>query len=111
MEGDGSCYDVSKASSRLFFDEPPVGASLPGIFYQIEFDGNTQVAFLCALFQKIIAIFLAFSKAPTDVRIHALEPFDLRTVFLSRSEVNTHKFSGFECIGFHICAISGLTTI
>lgn len=111
MEGDGSCYEASKASSRLFFDEPPVGASLPGIFHQIEFDGNTQVAFLGALFQKIIAIFLAFGKAPTDVRIHALGPFDLRTVSLSRSEVHTQKFPGLECFGFHICEISGLTTI
>nr|DAW28952.1 MAG TPA: hypothetical protein [Caudoviricetes sp.] len=111
MAGDGSCYDVSKASSRLFFDEPPVGASLAGIFHQIEFDGDTQVTFFGALFQEVIAVFFTRGEAPANVRIYALQPFDLRAVSLPRSEVHAQKFPGLECLGSHICAISGLTTI
>nr|DAK03406.1 MAG TPA: hypothetical protein [Caudoviricetes sp.] len=111
MAGDGSCYDVSKASSRLFFDETAAGAAFTLILLQFGLSGITNVPFFGALFQKVIAIFLACGKAPTDVRIYSLKPFDLRAVSLPRSEVNTQKFPGLECLGSHICAISGLTTI
>lgn len=110
MAGD-DLLSSNKASSRLFFDETPVGASLPGVLHKVEFCGNTQVPFFGALFQEVIAVFFTRGETPANVRIYALQPFDLRAVSLPRSEVHAQKFPGLECLGSHICAISGLTTI
>lgn len=71
MAGD-DMLSSNKASSRLFFDETPVGAAFTLILLQFGLSGITNVPFFGALFQKVIAIFLACGKAPTDVRIYSL---------------------------------------
>lgn len=92
----------ASATFLFVFDVLAICSAFAPELRQLSLGGQTQVPFLGAFFQKVATVLLSRGEASLNVRIYALQPRDLRAVSFPRSEIEAQKFSGFECLLFHI---------
>ena len=73
-------FEASATCFLSHFDEPALCASLAPELLQLVLGGQTQVAFRCALLQKVAAVLFSRGEASLKVSIHTLQPRDLGSI-------------------------------